>query len=154
MAAQASATVYGLGAERAILANRLRLAAEPIAEDARRRSAAWSRRVPLSVRLQGGTSRITIAAGGVRAPQALTMEGYPSGRPRAHPVFAHGERRRGVPVGLRKGGKIRYDPPGWTWKDQIPVRPFLAEAVDAKQDEMVRIFAGIIDDWGRQLGYE
>jgi hypothetical protein len=156
VAAQASRTVYGLGAERAILANRLRLAAEPIAEDARRRSAEWSRRVPLSVRLQGGASRITIAAGGARAPQALTMEGYPSGRPRAHPVFAHGERRHGPPVPgpLRPGEKRRYDPPGWTWAPQIPVRPFLAQAVDAKQDEMVRIFAGIIDDWAKQLGYK
>lgn len=151
MAAQASATVYGLGAERAILADRLRKAAEPIAEEARRRSAVWSVRVPKSVRLQGGASRITIAAGGVKAPQALTMEGYPSGRPRAHPVYGHGERLRGPLVGGR--GRYRHIPPGWTWAKQIPVRPFLAEAVDAKQDEMVRVFAGIIDDWGKQLGY-
>jgi hypothetical protein len=136
VAAQASATVYGLGAERAILAGRLRKAAEPIAEEARRRSARWSRRVPLSVRLQGGASRITIAAGGSRAPQALTMEGYPSGRPRAHPVYGRGPRDT------------------WTWAKQIPVRPFLADAVDAKQDEMVKIFAGVVDDWAKQLGYK
>ena len=135
MAAQAARTVYGLGAERAILADRLRKAAEPVAADARRRSAAWSRRVPLSVRLQGGASRIVIAAGGASAPQALTMEGYPSGRPRAHPVYARGPRQ------------------DWTWAKQIPVRPFLREAVDAKQEEIVRIFAGIVDDWAKQLGY-
>ena len=63
------------------------------------------------------------------------MEGYPSGRPRAHPVYARGPRKN------------------WTWVKQIPVRPFLAEAVDAKQDEMVRIFAGIVDDCAKQLGY-
>jgi hypothetical protein len=140
------------GADQAILADRLRKAAEPIAEDARRRSAAWSRRVPASVRLQGGASRITIAAGGARAPQALTMEGYPSGLPRSHPVYARGPRRRGPLVGGR--GHYHHVPPGWTWAKQIPVRPFLAQAVDAKQDEMVRIFAGIIDDWAHQLGYK
>jgi hypothetical protein len=124
------------GTEQAILADRLRRAAQPIADDARLRSAAWSRRVPASVRLQGGASRITIAAGGTRAPQALTMEGYPGGRPRSHPVYGHGPRNT------------------WTWAQQIPVRPFLEQAVNAKQDEMVRIFAGIVDDWARQLGYK
>jgi hypothetical protein len=123
------------GADQAILADRLRKAAQPIADDARRRSARWSRRVPLSIRLQGGASRITIAAGGQRAPQAGVMEGKPDGRPRWHPVHAHGPRE------------------DWTWAPQIPVRPFLQEAADAKQDEMVRIFAGIIDDWAHQLGY-
>lgn len=134
------------GADRAILADRLRRAAQPIADDARLRSARWSRRVPASVRLQGGASRITIAAGGARAPQAKTMEGNPNGSPCAHPVYAHGPRIRGPLVGGR------HQPPGWTWVKQRP-RPFLAEAVDAKQDEMVRIFAGIVDDWGKQMGY-
>jgi hypothetical protein len=132
---QAGRTVYGLGTERAILADRLRKAAEPIAEDARRRSARWSRRVPLSVRLQGGASRITIAAGGPSAPQAYTMEGKPSGAPRSHPVFARGTDRS-----------------KWTWVKQPP-RPFLREAIDAQADEMARIFAGIVDDWAKQAGY-
>ena len=138
------------GAEQAILADRLRRAAEPVAQAARVSSARWSRRVPLSVRLQGGTSRITIAAGGKEAPQAKTMEGNPNGTPCAHPVYAHGPRIRGAPYGGR--GHFRYNPPGWTWVKQPP-RPFLREAIDAKQDEMVRIFAGIIDDWGKQMGY-
>ena len=124
------------GADQAILAARLRAAAQPIADDARARSARWSRRVPASVRLQGGVSRITIAAGGQRAPQAYTMEGKPSGAPISHPVYGHGPRD------------------DWTWVKQIPVRPFLREAIDAKQDEMVRIFAGIVDDWAKQLGYK
>jgi hypothetical protein len=123
------------GSEQVILANRLRKAAAPIADYARISSARWSRRVPASVRLQGGASRITIAAGGSRAPQAYTMEGRSDGRPIAHPVYGHGPRT------------------GWTWAKQIPVRPFLAEAVDARQDEMVRIFAGIVDDWAHDLGY-
>jgi hypothetical protein len=134
------------GTEQAILADRLRRAAQPIADDARLRSARWSVRVPLSVRLQGGASRITIAAGGTRAPQAKTMEGNPDGTPCAHPVYGHGPRIRGPLIG------DHHDPPGWTWVKQPP-RPFLAEAVDAKQDEMTEIFAGIIDDWCLQMGY-
>jgi hypothetical protein len=135
------------GTDQAILAERLRRAARPVADDAMLRSARWSRRVPLSVRLQGGTSRITIAAGGARAPQAKTMEGNPNGTPCAHPVYGHGPRIRGPLIGGR------HHPPGWTWVKQPP-RPFLAEAVDSKQDEMVRIFAGIVDDWAKQLGYK
>lgn len=148
------------GADQAILAEQLRKAAEPIAEHARISSARWSRRVPLSVRLQGGASRITVAAGGKRAPQAYTMEGRASGKPIAHPVYGHGPRIRGPlvsgqPFGpLRHGDKRRYEPPGWTWRDQIPVRPFLREAVDAEQDEMVRIFGYVIDVWARQAGYK
>jgi len=147
------------GSEQMILAERLRKAAKPVADDARLRSARWSRRVPASVRLQGGASRITIAAGGRAAPQAYTMEGRADGRPIAHPVYGHGPRIRGPlvsghPFGpLLEGEKRRYDPPGWTWAKQVP-RPFLREAIDAKQDEMVRIFAGIIDDWARDLGYK
>lgn len=148
------------GTDQAILAERLRKAAQPIADYARLSSSRWSRRVPASVRLQGGASRITIAAGGNRAPQAKTMEGNPDGTPCAHPVYARGPRVRGPLVSghafgpLREGERRRYDPPGWTWRKQIPVRPFLAEAVDAKQDEMVRIFAGVVDDWAKKLGYK
>ena len=117
-----------------ILANRLRLAAEPVAAYARASSGRWSRRVPVSVRLQGGESRITIAAGGQIAPQAYTMEGRADGRPIAHPVYGHGPRDT------------------WTWAKQIP-RPFLREAIDATQDVMLEIFAGVIDDWAAERGY-
>jgi hypothetical protein len=123
------------GADRAILADRLRKAAQPVDDYARLSSARWSRRVPASVRLQGGSSRITVAAGGNAAPQARVMEGRASGAPGWHPVYARGPRSK------------------WTWAPQIPVRPFLREAVDAKQDEVVRIFAGIVDDWAKQMGY-
>jgi hypothetical protein len=122
------------GTEQAILADRLRRAAQPVADYARLSSARWSRRVPLSIRLQGGASRITIAAGGRAAPQAYTFEGAPDGTPRSHPVYGHGPRA------------------DWTWVDQTP-RPFLAEAVDATQDQMTEILAGVIDDWCHDLGY-
>ncbi len=134
------------GIPSAILADRLRRAAQPIADYARLSSARWSRRVPASVRLQGGASRITIAAGGQRAPQAYTMEGRADGSPIAHPVYGHGPRIRGPLV------NGRHDPPGWTWVKQTP-RPFLAEAVNVKQEDMLRIFAGVVDDWAHDLGY-
>jgi hypothetical protein len=123
------------GTEQAILADRLRRAAQPVADYARASSARWSTRVPASVRLQGGASRITIAAGGARAPQAKTMEGNPNGTPCAHPVYGRGPREH------------------WTWVKQIPVRPFLREAIDATEDQVVEIFAGIVDDWTTEMGY-
>lgn len=116
------------------LTARLRSAAEIVAADARLRSARWSRRVPLSVRLQGGASSVTIVAGGQSAPQAYTMEGKKSGAPLSHPVYASGPRD------------------SWTWVKQVP-RPFLREAIDAKQDEMLGEFAKVVDDWCRQKGY-
>jgi hypothetical protein len=121
-------------AARPELTARLRSAAEIVAADARLRSARWSRRVPLSVRLQGGARSVTIVAGGQAAPQAYTMEGKKSGAPIAHPVFASGPREN------------------WTWVKQTP-RPFLAEAIDSKQDEMLSEFAKVVDDWARQKGY-
>jgi cytochrome P450 len=124
------------GTEQSILADKLREAAQPVADYARASSARWSRRVPASVRLQGGASRITIAAGGARAPQAYTFEGRESGAPIAHPVYGHGPRET------------------WTWRKQIPVRPFLREAIDATEDQVVEIFSGIVDDWTEELGYK
>ena len=122
-------------ADQAILAARLRQGAECIAAAARLSSGRWSVRVPLSVRLEGGPSGITVVAGGPAAPQASTMEGNPDGSPRAHPVYGHGPRKE------------------WTWARQIPVRPFLAEAAEVTQDEVARIVAGVVDDWAEQLGF-
>lgn len=116
------------------LTARLREAATIVADDAKLRSARWSRRVPLSVRLQGGARSVTIAAGGPPAPQAYTMEGTRTGRPIAHPVFARGPRS------------------GWTWVKQPP-RPFLMEAIDAKSGEMLAAFSKVVDDWAREKGY-
>jgi hypothetical protein len=123
------------GADQLLLANRLREACKPVADAARLSSARWSRRVPLSVRLQGGASRIQIVAGGQRAPQAYTMEGRADGRPIAHPVYGHGPRT------------------DWTWVKQTP-RPFMREAIDAHVDEVVAKVAEVVDDWAKQLGYK
>jgi hypothetical protein len=122
-------------ADQMLLTNRLRAACKPVTDAAKLSSARWSRRVPASVRLGGGASSVQIVAGGQRAPQAYTFEGTASGAPIAHPVYAHGLDRK-----------------KWTWVKQQP-RPFLREAIDANEDEMVKRFAGIVEDWAKQAGY-
>jgi hypothetical protein len=124
------------GADQLLLANRLRDACKPVTDAAKLSSSRWSRRVPASVRLGGGASSVQIVAGGQRAPQAYTFEGTATGMPIAHPVYAHGLDRK-----------------KWTWVKQAP-RPFLREAIDANEDEMVKRFAGIVDDWAHQAGYK
>ncbi len=118
---------------------RLKQAAEVIAEDARILSAAWSERVPPSVRVyrprRGGLGMsVTISAGGVRAPMAYTNEGYRGGRPVWHPVFAQGDRA------------------DWTWVPQTP-RPFMRPAAEARAGQAADMFAKAIDDWARASGF-
>jgi hypothetical protein len=130
-----------------------------IARVAKASSARWSRRVPLSVRVSssvttGTAKRVTITAGGRAAPQAYVMEGRNSGAPIAHPVFGHGERLRGTAVGKKKNGKLRYEPPGWTWARQIPVRPFMAQAAEAAAGSAADEFANrMITEWARASGF-
>ena len=83
------------------------------------------------------------------------MEGRNSGAPIAHPVFGRGERLRGTAVGKGKDGKLRYEPPGWTWAKQIPVRPFMKEAADAAAGNAADTFATrMIDEWARASGFK
>ena len=115
----------------AALTARLREAAEIVADEARKRSAEFSETIPGSVRLTGGANRVTIAAGGASAPSAYMWEGKRGGRPRWHPLF--GDREH--------------------WYPQLPVRPFLEEALEAKQDELLITFARVVDDWAHERGY-
>ena len=113
---------------------RLQQAAEVIAARARVNSS-WSRRIPRSVRiykLTAGGHRATIAAGGVRAPQAYTFEA-PYG-PVWHPVWGHGPRK------------------DWHWVRQEP-RPFLAPAGEEAADAALEVFARMIDDWEAASGF-
>jgi len=119
----------------AALTRRLREAAEIVADDARLRSSRWSRRVPRSVRLVGGARSVVIAAGGASAPQAYTMEGTNTGRPRSHPVYGHGPRNT------------------WHWVAQAP-RPFMREAIDSQQERMLTAFAKVVDDWCTEKGFK
>ena len=117
-------------------AERLKQAAEVIAADARI-LAAWSERIPGSVRVYQPTARgrvVTIAAGGVRAPQAYTFEGKRGGRPVWHPVFAEGDRA------------------DWRWVPQTP-RPFMRPAAEARAGQAADVFAKAIDDWAAASGF-
>lgn len=121
------------------MSGRLRQAAEVIADDARVLSGTWSERVPKSVRIypvrRGALGyAVTISAGGVRAPMAYTNEGYRSGRPVWHPVFAQGDRA------------------DWTWVPQTP-RPFMRPAAETRAGQAADLFAKAIDDWTRASGF-
>lgn len=118
-------SVAGDGAQAA----RLKEAADIVAADARRRAAAWSRRIPPSVHVAILSPELAvITAGGPPAPMAWTFEapGIPEGV--WHPVFGHGPRSR------------------WHWIRQEP-RPFLAPAAEAMADPAAGAFAYVIDDW-------
>jgi len=116
----------------------LRDAADIIARAARQISSRYSRRIPASVRVKvsGDGKTAVITAGGPAAPQAYTFEGRNSGAPIAHPVYGHGPRSE------------------WTWRNQIPVRPFMKQAVDSTIDEAADVWGSeVIDEWARRAGF-
>jgi len=106
---------------------RLREAAEIVAMKCREIASQFSRRIPASIKVQGGTSRVVIVAGGPAAPNA-----YPFEKGAYHPLFAHGPRGSG---------------PGWkNWYKQ-PYKPFLEEGAAIAGNDAERAFAKVIDDW-------
>ena len=105
-------------------AKRLREAAEIVADAAREISASFSTRIPASIRITGGTSKVYIRAGGPSAPNA-----YPFDTGARHPLFGNRD---------------------W-WYPQ-PKKPFLEEAYVLTQNEMADAFALVIDDWCDELG--
>ena len=120
--------VGGGGAE-GDLGRRLREAAEVIAEQARRNAAAWSARIPPSIKVGGGAGGVVISSD---APPAYPNEVAGV----RHPVF-------GGP------GTSRPKAPWRTNK----YRPFLAPAADQRIDEAAEKFAQVIDDWAAEHGY-
>jgi hypothetical protein len=115
---------------------RLSSAAGVIADRARAISGTWSTRVPESVRLYLARGQVvTIAAGGIRAPQAYTFENPRGGPGVWHPVFGHGPRNT------------------WHWARQTP-RPFLAPAGDEAAGQAADVFAKVVDDWAAASGFK
>ena len=111
------------------LGRRLREAAEIIARQARQNAGGWSARIPPSIKVNGGSSGISISSS---SPPA-----YPNELGVRHPVF-----------GGR--GTRRPDAPWVTNKH----RPFLAPAADEKIDEAAEAFSKVLDDWAKELGYK
>lgn len=92
----------------------LRVAAEPVAQEARSR-AGFSTRIPATVKVKvtaGGN--IKIVAGGPNAPEAAPLENKGRAGVFRHPVFGQRE----------------------NWVEQ-PARPFLAPAFDAHKERVV-----------------
>lgn len=105
------------------VSQRLKEAAEVIAVAARSISGSFSKRIPGSIKITGGTTQVYIQAGGEEAPNAKPFE-YGEW----HPVYAHGPRS------------------GWAWAKQ-PKRPFLEEAADTAADAAAEAFSAVLDDW-------
>jgi hypothetical protein len=110
-----------------IMAVRLRAAAECIAVLARAKSAAFSTRIPASIKVIGGTGGVWIMAGGAGGKDAPNA--YPFETGARHPLF----------------GNTKY------WYPQ-PKRPFLEEAAAEGAEAAINEFAKVIDDWSDQLG--
>jgi len=114
------------------MAKRLKEAAEVVA-DAARSTSGFSTRIPASIRVIGGTSGVSIRAGGKIAPNA-----YPFETGARHPLFA-------------PRGSARYTKGPWYPQ---PKKPFLEEAEAIAIEPAVEAFANVIDDWLAMTGWK
>lgn len=101
------------------LRDRMVEAAQVVADEAKTRSGAWSHRIPAATSVFNDSTGIGVVVDNVAAPSASPNE-YGD----RHPLFGN----RGY------------------WY-ATPLRPFLAEAVDAKSDEAADIIGNVINDW-------
>jgi len=109
---------------------RLRDAASIIADRAKEIAATFSKKIPPTIKIAGGTGGLEITAGGPDgqvAPNAYMFETKGA----RHMTFGH----RDAP-----------------WHDQ-PYRPFLEEAAAQTIDKASEAYAKVIDDWTRELGW-
>jgi len=111
------------------VADRLREAAQVIADQAKLNAAAWSKQIPPSIRVSGSYPEVVIRAS---APPA-----YPNEMPDIwHPVFG----RRGTERFAKPRVKNKH-------------RPFLAPAADEGANKALEKFAQLIDDWAIKAGF-
>ncbi len=117
----------------------LHRAAEPAAEYERSLWSAISRRIPATVRIRvrpgSKKARVVILAGGTSTTNyAKVLEGYDSGAPYRHPVFArtlHGRFNLAASQGGRES---------WTWVAQAPpaqIVPRVAEHESERAGEQI-----------------
>ncbi len=112
------------------MGKRLKEAGDLVAKDARRR-AAWSSRIPATIKVTGGSTSVSVKAGGPTAPHAEPYQG-PSGRAQfRHPVY--GRRRQ-------------------KWAVQV-TRPYLRAALEANASQVGEIVAKVIDDFTADAGF-
>lgn len=109
--------------------------AAEIVADAARRNSSWSERIPASVRtITVSGTEVLVAAGGERAPHAITFEA-PNARYWRHPLWARGPRET------------------WDWWPQIPPRRFLLPAANGSVNRVARVFYQAVGDWAKMAGF-
>lgn len=108
------------------LRDRMVQAAQLLADDVRKRTSAWSHRVPGATSVFNDGSGIGVVVDGALAPSASPNEFGDR-----HPLF----------------GNRDY------WY-KTPHRPFLEESVNAVGADALDIVEGVIDDWTRDAGWE
>lgn len=97
-----------------------------IADDVKKRTAAWSHRIPDATSVFNDASGIGVVVDGAMAPSASPNE-YAD----KHPLF----------------GNRDY------WY-RTPHRPFLEESVAAVGDDATDLVANVVDDWAHAAGWE
>jgi len=105
---------------------RLKEAAEVVAEAARTIAAAFSRRIPPATRVKGGITGVRVETDRHEAPNAWPFE---TGA--FHPLFG--------------------DRDHWYQQEH---RPYMSEAADMKAEEAAERFAEVLDDWAKDLGLD
>jgi len=97
-----------------------------VADEARARSS-WSSRIPGSIRVRTAGIRVSVVAGGAKAPDGAPYENKGLPGQFRHPVFAQGDRA------------------SWTWVNQ-KARPFLRPAAEATAPEVAdKVAANVLE---------
>lgn len=119
---------------------KLRAAGEAIASGARS-NAAWSSRIPSTVRVQvsfrADREGVTVLAGGPSTPHARPFEDVRGKGFFRHPVFAD---------------SANFTRKGWTWRSQTS-RPFLLPAAESEGAATNTAMRTALDEVGRSLGF-
>lgn len=111
----------------------LRQGGELVANDVRESTARWSTRIPQTVRTRTSGIRVSVIAGGARAPHAAAYEHRGEPGDVRHPVFGN----RQV----------------WTSKN-TPARPSLRPSAERRAPEVADTVLDGVDEVLHQVGFE
>jgi hypothetical protein len=129
----------------------LKAGGQIVAEEAKRR-AAWSTRIPRTIKVSVTLKGVTVSAGGPKAPHAVVYE-VGSSRNRGyirHPVNAWARNDKAAykwsgQGGTGTNGKQRSSPQ--------KIRPYLGPALMAKNDELTAEVATVMDRFAARAGF-
>ena len=114
----------------------LREGGEIVADQARERSS-WSSRIPRSIRVRSSGIRVSVVAGGAKAPEGAPFENRGVAGFFRHPVFADPTQGR----------------ESWTWVDQ-KARPYLRPAAEASAPRVAERVVANIEDVLSDAGFD